>query len=67
MNPDHYLVLGIISAIVAHDTTAVEDMLTALARANPKRAEEVRDAIARGLAAHPSTAHAEARNQEGLT
>lgn len=65
MNPDHYLVLGIISALVAHNMTAVQDMLTALARINPERATEIRDAIARGLAAH-STALAQARDQEGL-
>lgn len=46
-----YLILGVISALVAHNMDAVGDMLRVLALQDPKRAEEVRDAIARGLKA----------------
>lgn len=53
MNP---LVLGIISAIVAHNTTAVADMLGVLARTSPKEAEEVLAAVNRGLDARKSGA-----------
>lgn len=45
MNP---LVLGVISALVAHRIDAVEDMLQVLARQDPKQAADVLEAINRG-------------------
>lgn len=46
MNP---LVLGIISAVVAHNMDAVRDMLWVLARQEPETATQIRDALERGV------------------
>lgn len=47
----NYIVLGIISAIVAGNAEAVDDMLRVLAKLDARKASDIFDAMGRGLAA----------------
>lgn len=51
---DEYLVLGIMAAVVAGDSGAVEDLLRALTAQNARLAGEILEAMGRGLSARSS-------------
>lgn len=62
---DELLMLGIIAAMGAGDAEAIEALLVALAKTNPRLADEVHKAMLRGLGIRNARAAAEAAAAAG--